>query len=59
MDDYVTEKICELKHREVDEMKEEVIRLRDCIQSKFSKLYVILFGVLTALVVNLATQLMK
>ena len=58
-DIFVTEKICELKHKEVEDMKEEITKLRDCIHAKFGKLYILLFGVLTALLVNLATQLMR
>jgi len=58
-EDFVSKEICQLKHKEVDEMKEELVRLRDCITTKFSRLNYLLFTVLGALVLNLVMMVLK
>lgn len=57
--EFVSKEICEIKHREVEEMKDELSKLRDCITIKFSKLNVLMFSVLSALIVNLIIMLVK
>jgi hypothetical protein len=56
---YVTKEVCQIKHKEVDELKEELTKLRECIMSKFTRLNALMFSVLTALVVNLIVMLVK
>jgi hypothetical protein len=59
MPEFVAKEVCEIKHREVEEMKDELSKLRDCITSKFSRLNALMFSVLSALVVNLVIMLVR
>ena len=56
---FITKTICELKHKEVEDMKEELEKLRECISKKFSTLNALMYSVLTALILNLLMMVLK
>lgn len=51
--EFVLKEICEIKHKEIENMQKEIENLRSCITSKFSKLNAIMFTVLGGLIANL------
>ncbi len=58
-DEYITKDICQLKHKEVDEVKQDIRDFRGCVDRKFSALNKWIIALLSAALLNAVLILLK